>query len=201
MTNKPRKKAASTSGTGKNFVSPSVRAKRAHMHPDKIRERREAGEDTSQQRGFIRLGVGTTAILSGADDLSTWDDEELFRGQRKDKNGRFQGRPPAVVAKAVHDEMVRRQMAEASKLLQKALVPACTMLASIIEDPEAEDKDKLKAVGMIMDRVLGKTPETVNVNTGEQSIWEKAIVAAVVPVDPSDEVLDVDEVFSDDEYN
>lgn len=75
----------------------------------------------------IRVGESTVAILNGEEDVSLWSDEELTRGQRKDKNGTWVGRPPTVVPKALHDELVRRKMSKAFELLRDNVVlpPRC----------------------------------------------------------------------------
>jgi hypothetical protein len=100
-----------------------------------------------------------------------------------------------VVPKEVHDEMVRRNFAKAEKLLNSSLIPACEALNQIIQSDMTEDKDKLRAVGMILDRVVGKNPEKVELSNGGTP-WELAIVAAVVPMsDAGDSILDVDEVI------
>jgi hypothetical protein len=67
---------------------------------------------------MLAVSRHTAAILDGEEDLSAWDDEELLRGQRRAKNGRFVGRPPLVVPQAVHAERVRRTMSKATELLR-----------------------------------------------------------------------------------
>ena len=42
-------------------------------------------------RQMLTVGKGTAAVLSGEDDLSTWSDEELAYGRRKDRNGHWTG--------------------------------------------------------------------------------------------------------------
>ena len=45
-------------------------------------------------KGSNRIAIGQTnlAILRGEEDVSLWSDEELRRGQRRDKNGHWVGR-------------------------------------------------------------------------------------------------------------
>src|SRR5262245_54429365 len=113
-------------------------------------------------RSPVWVGKTNSAILNGTEDVSLWSDEELLRGQRRASNGRWPGRPPKVVPKAIHDEMGRRRMLKAHDLLRDNLLAAVEVLVTIARDKRAEDKDRLKAVGMIMDRVLGKVPERVH---------------------------------------
>lgn len=67
-----------------------------------------------RHRASISLGRTNAAILHGDEDLTLWSEEELIRGPRRDKNGSWSGRPPKVVPKAVHDELVRRPTAKAA---------------------------------------------------------------------------------------
>lgn len=61
--------------------------------------------------GRMRLTVSrhTGDILDGVVDLSEWDDEEIFRGQRRSPNGRFQGKPPIVVPQAATPNVLSAQ--------------------------------------------------------------------------------------------
>lgn len=122
-----------------------------------------------------------------------WDDEELVRGMRKDKTGIFRGRPPVLVPKALHDEMVRRQMSRAMELLQDNLCAAVEVLVSIATRPTAEDKDRIVAAKLIIDRVLGKTPERVQLNLGDPPPWLKALTGGIVSVENEGDVIDVEE--------
>ena len=113
----------------------------------------------------IRLGQTNTAILNGSMDLSTWTDEELIRGQRRDKNGHFQGRPPKVVPLAVHKEMTRRKMQEVHDHLRDNVLEAAQALTAMIRNPAVDDSAKVKAIGMVFDRMLGSAPVKVEVAT------------------------------------
>lgn len=168
---------------------PTIRAKRAASSPEAIKKKRDAGEPHAE-RAVVRVGRRNTAILTGAEDLSEWTEEELVRGQRKDKNGKWQGRPPSVVPKAIHDELVKRTLKEGAELMRTALVPACRVLATILEDEDAEDRDKIKAATIIMDRVLGKTPERVEVHQTEEP-WFDALVESIVSLPEGSEVVDL----------
>ena len=155
---------------------------------------------TGEERGFIRLGASTTRILVGSEDLSTWTDEELRRGQRADKNGRFQGRVPKVVPKAVHDELVKRTLYEAGEKLRTNLVAAVDVLVDVMTGADVEPKDKLKAVSMIMDRVLGKAPEKVEHHISGDTKWEKALdVLFVGEEEDVDNIIEVDFTEVDDD--
>src|SRR5688500_3570828 len=74
-------------------------------------------KESSMDREVIHVGKSNTAILRGEADLSSWSEEELIRGQKRSASGRWQGRPPKVVPKALHDELVKRKMSKAYELL------------------------------------------------------------------------------------
>lgn len=150
------------------------------------------------QRPRSPVGRVEPAILAGELDLSEWDDDELLRGQRRSHNGKFQGRPPKVVPTAVHQELVRRRISRAGDLLDETLEDAVALLGLVIRDPKAQYADRIKAAGMVMDRVMGKSPERVHLEVAPP--WalalESLITAAPLPLQA--EVIEA-EVWEDSE--
>lgn len=138
----------------------------------------------------ISVGKTTLAILNGEMDLTEWTDEELERGQRRDRNGRWSGRKPKVVARELYDEFVQRKLTEASALLRESAYDAVEVLISIARDPNAENRDRLKAVDMILTRVMGKEPVKVELQVRQK--WEDALDASVVTLAQMGEITDAD---------
>lgn len=132
----------------------------------------------SGHRALVRVGQGTTDILIGREDLSKWDEEELRRGRKRDSTGIFRGRDPVVVAKAVHDELVKRTLDEANKLLQDNLQAGLEILVEIMKDQRVDAKDRLKAIEMITNRAMGKEPQKLEVQT--EGKWQVAIADSIV---------------------
>ena len=130
------------------------------------------------------------AILQGEMDLSAWSEEELIRGQRRSRRGTWEGRPPKLVPKAIHDELVRRKMGEAFDLMRDNVVKATEVLIEIAEDKEVDPAVRLRAVGMIHDRVLGKSKERVELALAPDPFLETIDAITVVW---GDEVIDVEE--------
>lgn len=174
----------------------NIKAKRAAVSAKRLRERRGEGEDVSDCRALVRVGVGTTRVLTGEDDLSEWDDDELIRGQRKDKNGRFQGRRPLVVPMIIHQELVKRRLSQAAVIMRDNLVDVTQTVVDIALGADSEDKDRLKAAEIIMNRMMGKAPERVEFKLAESKM-EAAFKAMLVP-DEDDDIVDA-EVIEDDE--
>jgi hypothetical protein len=155
--------------------------------PKALRKKAAAGQDISEERALIRVGRANTRLLTGQEDLSAWDDEELLRGMKRDRNGKFTGRPPDVVPTVVHREITRRQMSRAAELLRDNVVAAVEVLVELIQGADTEDKDKLKAIEIIMDRVMGKAPVHVDIDV-TQSQFDEAVAEVLVD---RDDIIDV----------
>ncbi|HVX19210.1 MAG TPA: hypothetical protein VHA73_14360 [Acidimicrobiales bacterium] len=126
----------------------------------------------------VSVGKTNLAILNGTEDLSVWSEEELLRGQRRDRNGRWAGRPPKVVPLRVHEELTRRRLDKAYELLRDNLVAAVEVLGEVVQDKKAAPKDRLRAAELIMERVMGKAPMKVEV--GVKTKFDLALEAMIV---------------------
>lgn len=159
------------------------RAQQRAVSPAALRRKQERGEASGEERALVRIGTSGTKVLSGMDDLSGWDDEELRRGRRRVQEGiskgKFRGRDPIVVPKALHDELVRRTLDQAAKLFYENVVMAVEVLMELVSDPDVEPKDRLRAIQMITDRAMGKAPEKVELS-GEMKPWEIALRGGIV---------------------
>lgn len=162
----------------------TIRGKRRSSSRRALTEKSDRGELHGNERALVRVGKQNTRILIGAEDLTEWDLEELRAGRRRSANGSFDGKAPVIVPKAIHDELVKRTLSEAQRLLTESLDDAVQALTSIVKDNNVDAKDRLKASQMILDRVMGKNPETVKV-TGEAK-WEQALTAGIVATTPRD---------------
>jgi len=72
--------------------------------------------------------------MMGQEDLSQWDDDEIFFGRRRDKHGKLRGAPPKMVPRALEVERIRRRQQEAIKLLKTGLVDAVALLLNVVND-------------------------------------------------------------------
>jgi hypothetical protein len=172
-------------------ASNTIRAKRRSSTVAALRKKAAAGETTGKERGLIRLGPANTRILTGMDDLSDWDDEELREGRRKDKNGAWVGRAPTIVPKALHDELVRRTLLNANEMMRENLEDAVRELVHIATSEACEAKDRLRAISMILDRVMGKAADKVEISGTVP--WLLALQGGIVTVGDA-----VDEESEDD---
>lgn len=160
----------------------SIRGKRRAASQKAIKAKVANGTYDGTERALVRVGAANTAVLVGADDLSDWSMEELKAGKRNDINGGNRGVNPVIVPKKIHDELVRRTLDEAAKKLRENLDVAVSALTEIVADKTVDAKDRLKASQMIIDRVMGKNPETIKVSGDAK--WEQALQAGIVPMTP-----------------
>ncbi len=142
----------------------------------------------------MRISPVTKAIIDGTEDLSTWTQEELERGIRRGQDGRFR-KPPRLVAKAVHDELVRRRMSRAYDLLRKSTYDAVRLLREVVNDDEADLVVRVKAAELILDRVLGKAPQTVALDvTANSAPWQRMAATAIVSIVGNQDQIGASEV-------
>lgn len=169
----------------------SIRGKRRASGVDRIAAKVAAGEPHAK-RAYVQLGKANTRIITGQEDLSEWDDEELKRGQRRDKNGRFQGVAPKIVPKVIHDELVRRTLSRANQKLMENTEAAVEALIDVIKGADTDEKARVKAIDMLLARTMGKPADKLEV-TGDTPAWQLAIGTAIVSIKSSDILGDDDE--------
>lgn len=175
----------------------SIRARRRAASPAALQKKREEGTLRGDERAFVRVGASASMVLAGEDDLSEWSDEELKRGMRcvqaGPRKGRFIGKPPVVVPKKLHDELVRRTLSKANMLMLENSERAVQVLVAIVDDETIDAKDRLVAVRMILDRVMGKAPERIDFSVSGDPEWLQALRGGIVSVENEADVIDVDD--------
>lgn len=146
-------------------------------------------------------GRTNLAILNGDDDLSTWDEDELLEGRRKNKHGKFVGIKPKLVPTAIHNEIARRQMEQAVVEMRHSLVPAVRLLREVVENEEADYGYRIKAAQLIIERVMGKATERIQVEMAPP--WAVALQALIEARGSTELEIgsDVDDADIVDEYD
>lgn len=122
------------------------------------------------------------ALLNGEISVADLDDEELQRGQVRDKNGNFSGRPSSIVPRKFHDEIVRRLLGRGDELYREHYLKMIEVFTSIAMDTTAKDADRLKAADMVITRIAGKVPDKVEL-TAQIKPWESMLQGIVQPDD------------------
>lgn len=143
----------------------------------------------------VQVGKQTVAILTGAEDLSLWTDEDLIKGWRGGKSGR--GRPPHMIPREVYDELSRRIVSRTQHQFMAELEIVARKLIRVIDGikeskvkvdghfiwvvkPEDITPLQMKAMDMLLDRVLGKPKERVDIKM-EVTPGDELLASAIVP--------------------
>lgn len=114
------------------------------------------------------------AFQSGRIPWSDLDDEELTRLQLRDVNGEFRGGKPRVVPRELAQLHARELIARNDKLMKEVILKATSVFTDVIDSSTASDADKMKAAQYLHDRILGKTPERVEMKA-ELKPWESLV--------------------------
>lgn len=140
--------------------------------------------------GKQRLGKRWTEIITAVDEgVMTWEEfvntlsaNEIARGQLRDKNGNFSGRPPAYVPRGFFDACQKVLMERGRKEWEKAYLAAVEALGDIAsgKEPGAKVSDKIKAASLVIERLEGKAPEKIEVKISNpfQDLVEGVIAEA-----------------------
>lgn len=141
-----------------------------------LREARETGEPTRWE--MYKAGDLKVADL---------DNEEIASQRFRDRLGGFVGRPPLLSGKQ-QQEFRRELLKRGQRKLDGMYEMALGVLKEIAASGMAEDKDRLKATDMIMQRVAGKVPERVELGPVDAfSGFLEGIIDDAVKDAPGDE--------------
>lgn len=141
-------------------------------------------------RRVMTVSKTTAEVLSGDEDLSQWSVEELIRGQRRAKNGKFVGRPPKVVARAMVEELFRRQASASMAKIAGNLPRLVDRLIEIALDPATDPQVAVNAIRLAASYGMGKPPDRVivDVSSDHEPLWARALreatIVGIVPTVP-----------------
>lgn len=117
-------------------------------------------------------------IADGDLGIDDWDEEELARGYRRSRNGKF-GPPPKYIPREVQVESHRRIVRKHRELIQGAFVKATKQLVRLATKADSE-KVRLAAVQEIFARTVGKVPDRISVGVDEP--WQDFLADAIRPL-------------------
>jgi hypothetical protein len=137
--------------------------------------KRDAGHRAmGDNRKRVDLVGKMAQLANGVLSVTDMDNEELARMQFRDKNGGFTGRPPANLPRVLVEQIKRELISRAMTELQGGLLPSLKALQTIVDSKDAKDSDKIKAASIYLDRMLGKTPDKLEVSA-EPTQFEKTL--------------------------
>jgi hypothetical protein len=132
---------------------------------------------------IVHIPPSTAAIMYDGASLEDWDDEELLRGRRRSKNGKFSGRAPRIVPAALHHELTRRRFQRSYALMADSLVDAAMMLRAVVNDEEASYAYRIRAAEVMFERVVGRPREHISLDVaadGTAPAWQVALAQGIV---------------------
>ena len=152
--------------------------------------RNQGAEVRTGKAAYPPLAVRTAQLLSGDLTIEELDDEEILRGQLRSADGSFSGNRrdmvPRKLADAFRRELIRRMEDRIAAHGIEAIETVVDVMrhgeGAQLSIHEREGSNRLKAAGMILDRIMGK-PEQKTVVSGEVTIWQQAIEDGSLLVD------------------
>lgn len=117
-------------------------------------------------------------IAEGIVTLDDWDNEELVRGYRRDRNGKF-GTPPKYIPREVQQEAFRRLVQRGDRKMREAYMKTVEELIELAHNASSE-KVRLEAQKELMNRTIGKVPDRLMVATDQP--WEGILADSLVPI-------------------
>lgn len=132
----------------------------------------------------VRIPQRMQELIDGTISIEELDDEELIRGQLRDKHGQFTGQKPLLIPRSMHQAVVRELVERGDGKLKKHFDNAIEVHAEIMNNPRANPQARLEASRYIWERIAGKIPDKHIVNATVQK-WEQ--MAKEVLVDIGDE--------------
>lgn len=113
---------------------------------------------------------------------SELDDEELGRGQVRDKNGGFSGKPPSLLPREMVGDIRRRLMERYNDRIAEQLLSLQSVFLDIAQDDTASPADRMKAAAYMQERLIGKIPDRVEIQA-EVKPWE-GMVSGILEEQP-----------------
>lgn len=134
-------------------------------------------------------------FMSGELSVEDLDQEELLRGQLRDRNGSFQGRPPLLIPREFHLKLTHELMHRAEGTIRENFDEAIQVFIDVMKDPRVRAQDRLYAAQYVWERLAGKIPEKQVVEASIRK-WEEVAEKVFVDVVESIEIEDA-EIVSD----
>lgn len=157
-----------------------ARARTSVPRPGIASHQKPTEQPDSRPNGRFRLGKRWTQIIQEvADGQYTWDEfveeltpQELARGQLKDRDGLFRGRPPALVPRQFQQACLKEIHKRFNEKLQDRLLDAVDEMVELSKASGGLDgKDRAKLLIYLTERVMGPIPKQVVIQ-GADEPWQ-----------------------------
>lgn len=162
----------------KRFNERRARARKGEVVTVKAVEVLDKDKKTSSHTRKKGVYDEDVVIAEGLIDLDDWDDEELIRGYRRNRNGKF-GVPPTFVPREIQQEIFRRIVSRGDRKMRAAYLVSVEQLTELAEGASSE-KVRLESIRELMNRVVGKVPDRVHIATEQP--WEQFLADSIQPI-------------------
>lgn len=133
----------------------------------------------------IKLGVRwSEIILAIRAGEYTWtqfceglDEQELARGQLRDSEGGFNGRPPTLVPREFHLACQREMRRRFDEIFSSSVLAVADQYVKLAQDPDIPAEKRAKMMQYAMERVFGAIPKDVRVS--QEQPWEQMVLNVV----------------------
>lgn len=132
--------------------------------------KKKAMQKKAREEGRPKASDRWAMLLDGTLTVADLDDEELERMKVRGADGGFAGQRkgmPSHIAQQMRAESIKR----ANDMFRVAAPAAVKRLLEIASDPDTKDSDAVRALQMVLERSLGKVPDTVRVEAADA--WGK----------------------------
>jgi hypothetical protein len=138
--------------------------------------------------GRVRVqSLRMQAFLNGEITVEDLDSEELRKGQFRDRNGGFQGRPPMLIPREFHEAIVREMIDRGEATLRSHMDAAIEVIAKMAMNPKTPARERLAAAQYVLERTAGKIPDKQIVQASVAR-WQSAMEEVVFDIpDPGPE--------------
>jgi len=135
-------------------------------------QRRAAERKHKPQR--ITVNNRYQQFMDGTITIDDLDEEEIMRGQLRNAKGDFSGRPPMYVPRKFATALATKQKELIQAEMASLVLPALRTLIEVMNKPHPQpgDNAKVQAAKLVLERNLGKVPETVELKAEIKS-WEQ----------------------------
>lgn len=154
-----REKAAASSQRSRH-TKKAAEAGRANLA--KGRAAKDKARAEARARGQESASERWKKLLSGTLTVQDLDDEELAKMRVRGRDGGFSGSRKAIpshLAQQMQQEAIKR----ANDQFRLAAPAAVKRLLEIASDEDTKDTDAIRALQIVLERALGKTPEVIRV--------------------------------------
>lgn len=182
---------SSAQGSAAGTPSPAPRRRRKYppaedpapvRPPGGINDSQGYGTDTRSRTQYVQVGKRWSEIIENvraghytwAEFVETLDPDELARGQLKDKNGKFQGRPPKMVPREFLLACQRELKAQFEFLFSKDVLKVTQQYLQMAQRGDIKDETRAKMLQYAMERVFGGIPKDLRIS--QEAPWESMVV-------------------------